>query len=118
MINEKRLSSIRRILKHFLPQIRPQINLILLSFVALIGETVFRLLEPWPLKFIFDEIIYKGFQVESLKVPFLDNLNSFGLLSLLAVGLVAIAVLRGTMAYLSTTGMAVAATRIMKETIG
>ncbi|ELS03713.1 ABC-type multidrug transport system, ATPase and permease component [Xenococcus sp. PCC 7305] len=115
MINEKRLSSIRRILKHFLPQIRPQINLILLSFVALIGETVFRLLEPWPLKFIFDEIIYKGFQVESLKVPFLDNLNSFGLLSLLAVGLVAIAVLRGTMAYLSTTGMAVAATRIMSE---
>ena len=112
---KKRLSSLRRILKHFLPQIRPQINLILLSFVALIGETVFRLLEPWPLKFIFDEIIYKGFQVESLKVPFLDNLNSLGLLSLLAIALVAIAILRGTMAYLSTTGMAVAATRIMSE---
>ncbi|RMF27492.1 MAG: ABC transporter ATP-binding protein [Cyanobacteria bacterium J083] len=109
------MTGISRIIKHFLPQIKPQSGLISISFLALIAETVFRLLEPWPLKFIFDEIIYKGFQVESLKVPFLDNLSSLGLLSLLAVGLVAIALLRGTMAYISTAGMAVAATRIMSE---
>lgn len=109
------ITGISRIIKHFLPQIKPQSGLISISFLALIAETVFRLLEPWPLKFIFDEIIYKGFQVESLKVPFLDNLSSLGLLSLLAVGLVAIALLRGTMAYISTAGMAVAATRIMSE---
>jgi len=104
-----------RIFSHFMPQIRPQSRLIAISFLALIAETVFRLLEPWPLKFIFDEIIYKGFQVESLKVPFLDNLNSIGLLTVLAFSLVAIAVLKGTMAYVSTAGMAVAATRIMSE---
>ena len=109
------ISGLSRIFKHFLLQIRPQSSLILLSFAALIAETVFRLLEPWPLKFIFDEIIYKGFQVESLKVPFLDNLSSLGLLSVLAVDLVAIAFLRGTMAYISTAGMAVAATRVMSE---
>ena len=109
------ISGFSRIIKHFLPQIRPQSGLIFLSLLALMGETVFRLLEPWPLKFIFDEIIYKGFQVESLKVPFIDNLSSFGLLSILAACLVGIALLRGTMAYLSTTGMAIAATRIMSE---
>ena len=109
------ITGISKIVTHFLPQIRPQSGLILFSFFALIAETAFRLLEPWPLKFIFDEIIYKGFQVESLKVPFLDNLGSLGLLSLLAFGLVTIALLRGTMAYLSTTGMAVAATRIMSQ---
>ena len=109
------ISGISHIINHFLPQIRPQSSLILVSFLALIAETVFRLLEPWPLKFIFDEIIYQGFQIESLKVPFLDNLSSLGLLSLLALGLVAIALLRGTMAYMSTAGMAVAATRVMTQ---
>lgn len=109
------ISGISRIIRHFLPQIRPQSRLIAISFLALLAETGLRLLEPLPLKFIFDEIIYKGFQVESLKVPFLDSLNSFGLLTVLAFGLVAIAVLKGTMAYVSTAGMAVAATRIMSE---
>lgn len=109
------VSGIGRIISHFLPQIRPQSRLIAISFLALLAETGLRLLEPLPLKFIFDEIIYKGFQVESLKVPFLDSLNSFGLLTMLAFGLVAIAVLKGTMAYVSTAGMAVAATRIMSE---
>ena len=109
------ISGIGRIINHFLPQIRPQSYLIAISFLALLAETGLRLLEPLPLKFIFDEIIYKGFQVESLKVPFLDNLNSFGLLTALAFSLVAIAVLKGTMAYVSTSGMAVAATRIMSE---
>ena len=104
-----------RIIKHFLPQIRPQSSLIFISFLALIAETLFRLLEPWPLKFIFDEIIYKGFQVESLKVPFLDNFGSLGLLSLLTFSLVLLALLRGTMAYISTAGMAVAATRVMSK---
>ncbi|MEL6580016.1 MAG: ABC transporter ATP-binding protein [Cyanobacteria bacterium J06621_12] len=109
------ISGIGRIIRHFLPQIRPQSRLIAVSFLALLAETGLRLLEPLPLKFIFDEIIYKGFQVESLKVPFLDNLNSIGLLTVLAFSLVAIAVLKGTMAYVSTAGMAVAATRIMSE---
>ena len=109
------ISGIGRIIRHFLPQIRPQSRLIAISFLALLAETGLRLLEPLPLKFIFDEIIYKGFQVESLQVPFLDSLNSFGLLTVLALSLVAIAVLKGTMAYVSTAGMAVAATRIMSE---
>ncbi len=109
------ISGIGRIIKHFLPQIRPQSRLIAISFLALLAETGLRLLEPLPLKFIFDEIIYKGFEVESLKVPFLDSLNSLGLLTVLAFGLVAIAVLKGTMAYVSTAGMAVAATRIMSQ---
>ncbi len=109
------VSGIGRIIRHFFPQIRTQSRLIVISSFALLAETGLRLLEPLPLKFIFDEIIYKGFQVESLKVPFLDSLNSFGLLTVLALSLVAIAVLKGTMAYVSTAGMAVAATRIMSE---
>jgi ATP-binding cassette subfamily B protein len=106
---------ISHIFKHFLPQIRTQAGLITISSLALLAETALRILEPWPLKFIFDEIIFKEFQVDNLRVPFLDNFSVIHLLTLLVVALVAIALLRGTMAYISTAGIAVAATTIMSE---
>ncbi len=109
------ISGLNRIVKHFIPQIRQQGGLLTISFLALLAETGLHMLEPWPLKFIFDEIIFKGFKVESLKVPLLDNFNVITLLTLLAVALVIIALLRGTMAYVSTAGMAVAATKILSE---
>ena len=109
------ISGTSRIVKHFFPQIRQQGGLLTISFLALLAETGLHILEPWPLKFIFDEIIFKEFQVESLKVPFLDNLSVITLLTLLVVALVITALLRGTMAYVSTAGMAVAATRILSE---
>jgi ATP-binding cassette subfamily B protein len=109
------ISGLNRIVKHFLPQIRQQAGLLTISFLALLAETGLHMLEPWPLKFIFDEIIFKGFKVESLKVPFLDDFNVITLLTLLAVALVIIALLRGSMAYVSTAGMAVAATKILSE---
>lgn len=105
----------QRILRHFLPQLRQQSRIIFLSFIALLAETGFRLLEPWPLKFVFDEILFKEFQLEGLQVPILDNLTAFELLALLAFAIVIIAVLRGTMAYFSAAGMAVAATKVMAE---
>lgn len=106
---------ISHVVQHFLPQIRPQAGLLIISSLALLAETGLRILEPWPLKFIFDEIIFKEFQVENLRVPFLDNFSVINLLTLLVVALVAIALLRGTMAYISTAGIAVAATTIMSE---
>lgn len=109
------ISGIKRIANHFLPQIRPQAGIIAISLFALFAETGFRLLEPWPLKFIFDEIIFKEFQVESWQVLFLDDLNVVTLLTLLAISLVIIATLRGTAAYISTAGMAVAATKVMSK---
>jgi ATP-binding cassette subfamily B protein len=108
-------SGLTRICRHFLPQIRGQSKLLIISFLALLGETGLHLLEPWPLKFIFDEIIFQQFNVESLEVPFLDNFNALTLLTFLVIALVLIALLRGSMAYVSTAGMAVAATKIMSE---
>lgn len=46
---EKTIPSLRRILTRFLPQIRDRGWLIAGSFVALLAETAFRLLEPWRL---------------------------------------------------------------------
>ncbi|MDJ0680426.1 MAG: ABC transporter ATP-binding protein [Xenococcaceae cyanobacterium MO_167.B52] len=120
------ISGIQRIIRHFFPQIRQQGGLITVCFLALLVETAVRLLEPWPLKFIFDEIIVKEFQVENsqlsfldnLKVPLLDDLNVVTLLVLSVVAIVIIAFVRATTAYVSATGMAVAATRVMSEIRG
>jgi ATP-binding cassette subfamily B protein len=65
---------------------------------------------------MFDDILLKGFQPTS--VPSVGELSAFLLLSLLCLGLVVVAMLRGAMAYFSTVGMAIAATHVMTEIRG
>ncbi|MEO0406888.1 MAG: ABC transporter ATP-binding protein, partial [Cyanobacteria bacterium P01_A01_bin.135] len=107
------LPGLSRILKQFAPQIARERRLLSLSFVALLLETGARLLEPWPLKFIFDRVIIPGFSMDSQAGVF--GLGPVALLTLLTLSLVGISTLRGVAAYLSTVGMAVAATRIMTD---
>lgn len=112
------LPGIGRILQRFSPYIRSQRPLLAVSFVALVAETLLHLLEPWPLKFIFDQVILAGFEGEVTEVSWLAGVDSLLLLTGLVVSLVVIASLRGAMAYLSTVGMAIAATHIMTEIRG
>lgn len=107
-----------RIIGKFWPQIRKQNILIVISFLALVAETAFRLLEPWPLKIIFDYILLSGFETASQTFPIIRNLSTIELLTVLAVAIVAIAALRAACAYISTIGMALAATHIMTEIRG
>jgi ATP-binding cassette, subfamily B, bacterial len=109
---------IGRIIQKFLPQIRKQRSLLTVSFLALLAETIMRLLEPWPLKFIFDRIILPGFRPANVGVPFFNTLSPMALLTLLTIMLVAIAFLRGAAAYSSTAGMAIAATHVMTDIRG
>jgi len=55
----KSLPSLWRILSHFWPQIRKHRLLIVVSWTALLAEVCLRLLEPWPLKVIFDTLFVK-----------------------------------------------------------
>ena len=43
--------SLWRILKHFWPYTKKYYFLIISSFLALFAAAIFRILEPWPLKF-------------------------------------------------------------------
>jgi ATP-binding cassette subfamily B protein len=109
---------ITRILRKFSPQIRKQKPLLVVSFLALLVETVFRLLEPWPLKFIFDNVLLPRIQAKPIAIPVLAGLDPLMLLTVLAVSIVALAGLRGAAAYSSTTGMVIAATHISAEVRG
>ncbi|WP_421657688.1 ABC transporter ATP-binding protein [Leptothermofonsia sp. ETS-13] len=106
---------IGRILTRFAPQIRQQKWLLMASFVSLMAEIILHLLEPWPLKFIFDYILLRDVSLKSHPLPFLNSLSPVVLLTSLALGLVAIAALRAAAAYFSIVGMALAATNILTE---
>ncbi|MEB3355898.1 MAG: ABC transporter ATP-binding protein [Synechococcales bacterium] len=109
------LPGIGRILRQFMPQIAKERVLLALSFLAMLLETAMRLLEPWPLKFIFDNIIIPGFATQPSASTSFWGLSPLTALTVLAVSLVGISSLRGAAAYFSTVGMAVAATRIMMD---
>jgi ATP-binding cassette subfamily B protein len=109
------LPGIGKILHKFAPEIRKQRALISLSFVALLLETAARVLEPWPLKFIFDDVILTGFRTETIGIPFLATLNPLIVLTLLTLSIVAIAGIRGMSAYFSIVGMSLAATHVMTD---
>lgn len=112
------LPGIGRILHKFAPEIRKQKVLISLSFVALLLETVARVLEPWPLKFIFDDIILTGFRTDTIGIPFLATLDPLLVLTLLSLAIVGIAGIRGMSAYVSTVGMSLAATHVIADIRG
>ncbi|MEL6249568.1 MAG: ABC transporter ATP-binding protein [Cyanobacteria bacterium J06648_16] len=108
------LPGIQRIVRRFWPHIRPQSQLLSGAFFALLAETVLRLLEPWPLKLMFDRVILPtGFGVHGHNIESLAGLSPLMVLSVLAGALVVISVGRGAAAYFSTVGMAVAATHVM-----
>ena len=109
------LPGIRRVLSKFAPYIRQQQFLIGGSLVALLADTAFRLLEPWPLKFIFDRILVPNGETGSLQIIWGEDISPMLLLTFFAFSLVAIAALRGIVGYLSKLGIALATVRILAE---
>ncbi len=81
--------------------------------LALFAEVGFRLLEPWPLKFVFDRVIPTSPTGGLSLVPFIDALEPMTLLTVSALALVAIIGLRVLAAYAATVGFAVIGNRVM-----
>jgi ATP-binding cassette subfamily B protein len=104
----------------FWPQIRERGHLIVLSGLALLCAVGARLLEPWPLKLIFDWIIVPSdpdpIPENAFLLHTLDPVSDVGmLLAILAVTFIAIAGIRVLSEYLASVGMALAATRIVTD---
>ncbi|MCG8364169.1 MAG: ABC transporter ATP-binding protein/permease, partial [Pseudanabaenales cyanobacterium] len=104
----------KRIVQQFWPQIRKQGLLLVLSFLGLFIEIFARLLEPWPLKLIFDHILVPDASA-FLNIPLLDGASPMVLLLIATVAIVAATGLRAAAAYISLVGMSLAASRIITE---
>lgn len=107
------LPSLGRILRRFWPYIRQQRMLVAGSFLALFAEVGFRILEPWPLKFIFDRVIPTSPAGAGSGVRFIDALEPMNLLTLAAIATVVIAALRAISSYTNTVGFALVGNRVL-----
>lgn len=109
------LPGISQILRRFSPQIRKQQNLLIMSFFGLMVEIGLHLLEPWPLKLIFDYILVPDFKTKISDLPFLSGFTSVTLGTIFSLALIAIVGLRACAAYFSVYGMALAASNVLTE---
>jgi ATP-binding cassette, subfamily B, bacterial len=109
------LHGLGRILRRFSPEISKQRRLLILSFLALLAEIGLHLLEPWPLKFIFDAILLPDHRLQSPQILGLPPLPPLMLMAILAISMIGIAILRAVAAYYSVVGMSQAATHILTE---
>lgn len=107
-----------RFIRKFSPILRKQKALISGSFLALFVEIFFRLLEPWPLKFIIDRVIITEPSKERLKFLALDTLDPLTLIAIACISVVIIAQLRGAALYYNKVGFALVGNRLLTEVRG
>jgi ATP-binding cassette, subfamily B, bacterial len=97
------------------PIIRKQRSILTASFLALFAEVALQILQPWPLKFVIDRIVFsRGFEGQEI-FQFIESLDTTTLLIVSSVGLVAIVGLKALAIYSSTVGFAIVGNRILTE---
>src|SRR5216683_606759 len=109
----KDLPGLWRGLRHFWPQVRKHRLLVAGSWTALTLEVGFRLLEPWPLKIVFDRVIHKMHGANGYRVTLFDIFDPVTLLAMMAIAMVAITGLRALAGYGSTIGFAKIGNRVL-----
>ena len=104
-----------RLLRRFWPNIRKQRHLLMVATITLGAEVALRLLEPWPLKFVFDYVLIAGADARRSTLPLIQTLDPVILLTLSAVSLVAITGLRAFASYWRTVSVALVGNRVTAE---
>lgn len=104
----------RVVVRRFLPYMRMRWKIITGSAFAMFAEVALRLLEPWPLKFIFDAALHKT-GASSTGVPALDRLAPMTILTVCAVAMVGVVAARAGAAYLRRVGFALAGNLVLTD---
>src|ERR1043165_7050122 len=112
---QKSLPGLWRILAYFWPHVRQYRLLIAGSLLALLTEVGLRLLEPWPLKFVFDHVIGSSYKRGPVVFSQLDSFEPGTLLAFAAIGVVAITGLRALASYWQTIGFAQVGNRALTK---
>ena len=99
----------------FWPCIRPQWPLLLISSIALLANEGLRVLEPWPLKIIFDEVLIPARSGAPHGLPGLATLDPVMLLTAAAISVVDMAGLRTIAAYWSTVSLVIVGSRVSAD---
>lgn len=111
----KSIPGLWRTSRRFWPYMRKSRFLMVSGFLALVAETALRLLEPWPLKLIFDFILAGTLGAGFSFLSFGDGLDTMTLLTITAISMVAIIGLRALAAYFATVSFALVGNRVLTE---
>jgi ATP-binding cassette, subfamily B, bacterial len=103
------------LIRAFHPEIAHERRLIWISAVTVLGGVVLRLLEPWPLKFIYNVFFKHKYK---MSVHFLQGWSTETQVAFFTLAMVAITGLAATFEYISTVTMSIAASRILSEIRG
>lgn len=100
--------------RYFAPAIKEHKGTIGVAMLALFLQTLFSLLEPWPLKFVIDLITnsQQG-RTQGLLPTFITDLSATEFLTLLAIALIIFASLRALFAYISTIAFALVGHKVL-----
>ncbi len=109
------LPGLWRISKYFWPHARQYQGLMAASLFALFAEVGLRLMEPWPLKFVFDRILGGGQRNRLPFIPRLDGIDPAFALAVAAGAVVAITGLRSVASYWQTIGFAQIGNRVLRK---
>ena len=109
------LPGLGKVFRRLWPYMRRQRGLITTSLVALLLGVGFRLLEPWPLKFIFDRVVSSGAPRRDRFgfVPTLDAMDARTLLILVAGALVLFTCVRAMFEYVTEVAFARIGNRVL-----
>jgi ATP-binding cassette subfamily B protein len=97
------------VLRTFSPYLLQQKFLLIVASLAMVADVVFRILEPLPLKFVFDYVLDDN----PLPNPVLAQLEPIWLLTLCAGAILVLTALRAFAAYWSTVSLAIVGSRVM-----
>ena len=102
----------RIFLARFRPEIRAQRKLLTGAFAALIGQTLLRLLEPWPLGIVIDHVLGEASGSDRSDSLF-RQFESADLLAAATFTVLAVALLRALTGYAGTIGFALVGNRVL-----
>lgn len=105
-------TGIARVYRHVAPYLRLHRGLAVGSGAALVGATLLRLAEPWPLKLVIDNVIDPQGDART-GIAMLDGLSPAVLLAVCAGFVLAIVAARALCEYLSTVGFALTGSRVL-----
>jgi ABC-type multidrug transport system fused ATPase/permease subunit len=112
---QRLVPTLTRMVRRFAPHLRKQRHLIIGSTIAVLAEVVFRLLEPWPLKYVFDRVLRVKPKVGPIGVDWIDSLDKGHLMTVLAIAIVVITTLRALAAYANAVGFALIGNRVLTD---
>ncbi|MCG9893727.1 MAG: ABC transporter ATP-binding protein/permease [Thermosynechococcaceae cyanobacterium MS004] len=107
--------SLWQIVRRFRHHIRQEWLLVGVAVFSLVAQVGLRLLEPWPLKFVFDWVIAAPPGDRATGFPWLDGLSANALLWVCAIALVVVTGLRSLAEYGSTVGFALVGNRVLTK---